>query len=133
MKKQLNIRPDALGYRMTVNTRDGLKAVKMNRRVACRLFCFQCTGFEEAETRRCTGKMMDGSMCQLHPFRMRTGKQNEAARAKAIVAHCRDCYSGRQRECESIHCPLWAYRNAHTDRTHLVKILPGDDKEDSSE
>lgn len=48
-----------------------------------RQFCLQCVGSSD-EVRRCTGKMLDGTVCNFHPYRI--GKRPKKHEQQASFA-----------------------------------------------
>lgn len=75
---------------------------------AARKQCLGCCGEEQAEVRRCSGKMMDGSMCQLHPYRF----GNKRITLRIIRKYCIKCMGGMRwvDDCVSKKCTLFDYK-----------------------
>ena len=119
-----------------IRTKNGVQEVHINRRRACRFMCLECTGWEYNETSQCNGKMMDGSICALFPYKDMSSKQNARGRSKAIRNFCLECMCGNVMDivkCTSMLCPLYPYRNTKTDKTALTfKDLPKKDVESPS-
>ena len=100
--------------RVNIQGKDGFKVVNLNRRVAIRERCLNCTGWHPQEV---TGCSFDD--CPLHSFRSSTGKQDPRARSKAIKAYCLWCMAGRitgVTKCTSPTCPLFAFRKTKIDK-----------------
>jgi hypothetical protein len=107
--------------RVRMQTKDGSKVLNLNRRKAIRERCLNCSGWSYSEVENC--QITD---CELHPFRMGTGKQNAQNRHKAIRNHCLDCCAGIQHEvlkCPAIDCPLYAYRKSKIDNTIQIDSI----------
>ncbi|MBC8177214.1 MAG: hypothetical protein ISR61_03510 [Desulfobacteraceae bacterium] len=89
---------------------------ELNRRKAIRERCLNCLNWSPKAVAQCFA-----NKCQLYPYRSGQGKQDAAARAKAIRGYCLDfCCVGQPYEvqkCVSRYCPLFAYRHYKTDRS----------------
>lgn len=117
-------------YKKAVRTKTGFKVIHINRRRACRLMCLECVGWEQAEVDRCSGKMMDGSVCSLIPFKNMTGKQNAKVRDEAVRKFCLECMGGNRMEvanCKSFYCPLYPFRSSMTDKLTLFDMKVPDE------
>ena len=104
--------------RTIIQSKNGSKEINLNRRKAIRERCLNCSGWSFSEVENC-----EFADCDLHPFRMGTGKQDADQRHKSIRKHCLDCCAGNQNEvyhCPATDCPLYAYRKSHIDNS--VKI-----------
>lgn len=94
----------------TIQDKNGLKTVNLNRRRAIREKCLNCSCWSTAGVERCTFPT-----CPLYPFRKGTGKQNPEERIEAIKAYCFWCMNSQIYEiakCPSLHCPLFSFRRA---------------------
>ncbi len=117
-------------YKKIIRTKTGFRVTHINRRRACRLMCVECTGWNEAETDRCTGITIDGEVCQLQFFKNMKGQQDARARNEAVRLFCLDCMGGNSHEvgrCKSFYCPLHPYRNTQTDKTTLFAFSLSDE------
>lgn len=106
----------------------GLEVVRINRRRACRYMCLECVNWEDYTS--CSGKMMDGGVCQLVAFHNMQIKQNASIRSRSIRGFCLDCMggdSGAVTRCFSVYCPLHPYRQSAVDRTTLFELSTPDD------
>ena len=119
-------------YKKIIRTKTGFRVVYINRRRACRFMCKECVGWEnEDEINNCTGELIDGSTCHLHPFRMLDSKQNPSKRGKAIRMACLYCMGESiklVKNCMSKFCPLHPYRNTVIDKTFLHDNEMADNK-----
>ena len=99
---------------------------------AIRARCLECCCEQVSEIAKCTARTpetapgcADPAGCHLWPYRNReTGVDHSRqaklpSRLKSIKAECHNCMgnSGERfrlvRECDSIDCPLWPYREGH--------------------
>ncbi len=88
-------------------SKDGLKAITLNRRKAIHERCLNCVGWYSHDVNDC-----DFDDCALHPFRTGTGQQNAKSRLQAIREHCLWCMDGQRAEvsqCLSTTCALHAF------------------------
>jgi len=116
--------------KMKIRTKDSFRVTHINRRRSIRLMCVECCGFEFVEVDRCTGRMIDGSVCSLVEFKTGQGKQNSKKRTQAIIKNCRICMGGNIQlvgQCVSPLCPTFPYRQYGTD----MRFLFPDDMPDS--
>jgi Tfp pilus assembly protein PilV len=99
-------------------TRKGLRLVDLNRKMAIRHRCVNCSGWSTREVRKCTF-----TDCPLFPYRMGQGKQPAKERNESILAYCKWCANGSSKEvskCPAETCPLWIFRNT---RSALKKAI----------
>ena len=79
---------------------------------AIRLHCLTCCGGKQlfSKVKRCTGKMINGSKCPLHPYRLGKG----VTKLKLIKRYCSECLGGTQDNildtCTSQDCAFYDYR-----------------------
>ena len=105
--------------RVRVEGKDGLKVVNLNRRLAIREKCLNCSGWTPSGVAHC-----GFDNCLLYSYRMGHGNQKPAAREKVIRKYCRQCCNGLANEvskCPSRDCPLFAFRNTALDRSVEIK------------
>lgn len=96
------------GSNAEILTAGGIESVYLNRRLAIKSKCLDCSGFEFAEMRNCHHKD-----CSLWQFRTGKGPQNPVNRDKAIKAYCMWCTLDQSHEitnCTSVNCPLFIFR-----------------------
>jgi hypothetical protein len=106
--------------RTRIQSKDGTKIVKINRRRAIRENCLNCLAWIVREVSNC-----QDTDCPLYPYRLGKGPQNAKARAKAIRDYCLWCMNGNTSEvttCIIRDCPLFPYRQTKVDTS--VEILP---------
>lgn len=112
--------------KVSIMSKDGLKAVNLSRRQAIHERCLNCTCWSPKEVTYCTFKQ-----CSLHPYRLGKGNQEPAKRQKAIRAYCLWCMNGQVGEvskCPSVNCSLFAYKKGGLER---AKTSPSFEKFDS--
>ena len=105
--------------RFLIGTKAGKKVVDLNRRLAIRHLCLDCSGWSIKEVLNCSHEN-----CPLHPFRLGQSPQNTKKRAAAIRKYCSWCMNGRRVEvsgCPTKTCPLFPYRQSRLDRS--VEII----------
>jgi hypothetical protein len=98
----------------TIQAKDGLKTLNLNRRRAIREKCLNCSCWNFKEVATC--KFRD---CALHPYREGTGKQNPNDRDRAIKGYCFWCMAGQRAEiakCVSVHCALFRFRRGKAEK-----------------
>jgi len=108
--------------KMKIRTKDGFRVTHINRRRSIRLMCIECVGFSFDDIDKCTGKMLDGSVCPLVEFRTGRGRQNPKKRTQAVIKHCKDCMGGSSQSvthCVAPLCPLFPYRQHAIDKRFL--------------
>jgi hypothetical protein len=97
----------------------------MNRRMAIRLKCMNCSAWIPKDVRNCVF-----AGCHLFPFRTGRGKQNAKGRYKAIRLYCLWCMNGQRKEirlCPSADCPLFSYRLGSIDRPSKINSMQKND------
>ena len=116
-------------YKKAVRTKTGFKVIHINRRRACRLMCLECVGWEQAEVDRCSGQLLDGSICPLKDFKSMGSKQDAGKRNESIRRHCLACMGDAQSvaKCSSIFCPLYPFRNSTVDKSTLYAMKTPDE------
>jgi len=90
---------------------------------AIRTYCLDCTGGNDAETRRCTARQagkgsIDASACHLWPWRMGTkadkSRSNKVpVKSRAVRLECMNCMGGSSeavKTCPSAKCALYPHR-----------------------
>lgn len=88
--------------------KDGNREVSLNRRMAIREKCLNCSGWSPKEVKDCAH-----STCPLHSFRTGDGKQDRKKRSMAIRAYCLWCAAkdaAEVRKCTALNCALYVYR-----------------------
>ena len=101
--------------RTIIQSKYGSKEIDLNRRKAVRERCLNCSGWSCSEVENC--QFAD---CDLHPFRLGSGRQDANQRHKAIRNHCLDCCAKNQNEvylCPATDCPLFVYRKSKIDNS----------------
>ena len=105
--------------KVKILSKNGHKIIDINRRLAIRERCLNCSGWSYVEVKNC-----QFVNCQLYPYRSGMGKQDAKARSKAIKKFCLYCMSGQRFEvsrCTCRDCPLFPYRQSRVDRS--VEII----------
>jgi len=98
--------------------KDGHKVTNLNRRIAARERCLNCSGWIPKEVRNCV--FLNCPLCQ---FRSGQGKQNAGERNRAIRKYCLECMTGKRKEvtlCPSGDCPLYPYRKGGPDKSFRI-------------
>lgn len=100
--------------KVSIMSKDGLKAVNLSRRQAIHERCLNCSCWIPKEVANCNFKQ-----CALHPYRLEKGNQDPPKRQKAIRAYCLWCMNGQVGEvtkCPSVNCSLFAYKKGGLER-----------------
>jgi len=106
-----------------IQSKNGYKIINLNRRIAIRERCLNCSGWSYKEVQIC-----QFSDCQLHPYRMRIGKQDAKARNKAIRQYCLWCCADKSSEVAK--CPAIDIRaQSQEDAAKKYNILQSNRKE----
>ena len=98
--------------------KNGHKKINLNRRIAIRERCSNCSGWIPKEVTNC--EFFD---CPFYLFRIGQGKQNAGERNKAIRNYCLECMAGQRKEvtlCPSRDCPLFPYRKGGLDKSFRI-------------
>jgi len=104
--------------RFEILGKNGHKVVNLNRRVAVRERCLNCSGWIPKEVTNC--EFFD---CPLYLFRTGQGKQDSKRRFKVIRHYCLWCTVGQKKEvalCPSKDCPLYPYRKGGLDKSTKI-------------
>ena len=108
--------------KVKIQSKNGHKAMHLNRRRAIRERCLNCSAWSTSEVLNC-----EFTGCALYHFRSGQGKQNAKLRSKAIRDYCLWCMVGSRSEvskCPTADCSLFAYRNSTLDRSTEIKSIP---------
>ncbi len=84
----------------------------MSRRTSIRKRCIDCSAGSHSDVQTC-----QHTDCPLFPYRMGTGRQDAAARDKAIKSYCLWCSITRAEvlQCPVTSCPLYPYRKTRAE------------------
>ncbi len=103
-----------MAVQQKIRIKDRIETRSLTRRKGIKAFCKECTGWEYAELVNCNGKMVDGSICELLPYKRGKFPGTGAARAKAIRKNCVECVgSALSKSCISLKCPLYPFRSGY--------------------
>jgi hypothetical protein len=113
----------------TIQVKNGLKTLDLNRRRAIREKCLNCCCWVTTYAKDCIFGPTYEKPCPLWPYRMGTGKQNAKARNRAIKDYCLWCMGGNQSEipkCVSPNCALFNFRSGAKRKMagNVEKTLP---------
>ena len=104
--------------KMNIRTSKGIETKKINRRLAIRYKCLDCSGFSYKEVDGC-----QITKCSLYPYRHGVGEQDSTERNFAIRNFCRICMNGEKsfvRGCDIHTCSLHPFRLSGLDRTAII-------------
>ena len=96
------------------------KTVDLNRKIAIRQRCLNCSGWSTVEVELC-----QQTDCRLYKYRMNENNQNAKERNRDLRKYCLDCCNGslgEVKKCPALDCPLYAFRKTGVD--HSIKIKP---------